>query len=51
VHPRPAEAICDGPQSLVAGDFAGYVGRIAAAAAVAGRQLSVDVPSADPVAA
>jgi 3-deoxy-7-phosphoheptulonate synthase len=51
VHPRPAEAICDGPQSLVAGEFAGYVERVAAAAAVAGRQLSVDVPSADPVAA
>src|SRR5205807_3033165 len=33
VHPRPEEAICDGPQSLVAGQFADYAQRVRAAAA------------------
>jgi 3-deoxy-7-phosphoheptulonate synthase len=51
VHPRPAEAICDGPQSLVAAEFADYVERVAAVAAVAGKQLSVETPSAESVAA
>jgi 3-deoxy-7-phosphoheptulonate synthase len=40
VHPSPEEAICDGPQSLVADEFAGYVERVEAAAAVAGKTLS-----------
>jgi 3-deoxy-7-phosphoheptulonate synthase len=43
VHPRPEEAICDGPQSLVAGEFAGYADRVRAAAALAGK-----VPSEAP---
>jgi 3-deoxy-7-phosphoheptulonate synthase len=40
VHPRPEDAICDGPQSLVGDQFAEYVARVRAAAAVAGKQLS-----------
>src|SRR5256885_4724849 len=40
VHPRPAEAICDGPQALVADEFADYVERVQAAAAVAGKALA-----------
>jgi 3-deoxy-7-phosphoheptulonate synthase len=40
VHPRPEEAICDGPQALVAGEFAQYVERVHAAAKVAGKVLS-----------
>jgi 3-deoxy-7-phosphoheptulonate synthase len=40
VHPRPEEAICDGPQSLVADEFAAYVERVSAAAAVAGKATS-----------
>jgi 3-deoxy-7-phosphoheptulonate synthase len=40
VHPSPEEAICDGPQSLVADEFAGYVERVQAAAALAGKTLS-----------
>ncbi len=41
VHPRPEEAICDGPQSLVAADFAGYLERVGAVAALAGKTLPV----------
>src|SRR5436305_5403933 len=40
VHPKPDEAICDGPQALVAGEFAHYMERVQAAAAVAGKVLS-----------
>jgi 3-deoxy-7-phosphoheptulonate synthase len=40
VHPRPDEAICDGPQALVAGEFAHYMERVQAAAAVAGKVFS-----------
>jgi 3-deoxy-7-phosphoheptulonate synthase len=39
VHPRPEEAICDGPQQLVAAEFAGYVEQVAAAAALHGKTL------------
>ena len=39
VHPRPEEAICDGPQSLRTGDFEAYAERVRAAAAVAGNML------------
>ena len=38
--PRPDEAICDGPQQLVADEFADYAERVQAAAAVAGKALS-----------
>jgi 3-deoxy-7-phosphoheptulonate synthase len=40
VHPRPEEAICDGPQALIADEFADYVERVHAAAAVAGKVLA-----------
>jgi 3-deoxy-7-phosphoheptulonate synthase len=40
VHPRPEEAICDGPQALVADEFADYLERVQAAASVAGKALS-----------
>jgi 3-deoxy-7-phosphoheptulonate synthase len=40
VHPRPQEAICDGPQQLVADEFAAYVAKVEQAAAVAGKALS-----------
>jgi 3-deoxy-7-phosphoheptulonate synthase len=37
VHPAPETAICDGPQSLVAGQFGEFVDRVQAVAAVAGK--------------
>src|SRR2546421_8494613 len=37
VHPRPEQAICDGPQALVADEFADYVERVNAVAAIAGK--------------
>jgi 3-deoxy-7-phosphoheptulonate synthase len=40
VHPHPETAICDGPQQLFADDFAEYVERVQAAAAVAGKALA-----------
>jgi 3-deoxy-7-phosphoheptulonate synthase len=40
VHPKPEEAICDGPQALVADEFGQYMERVQAAAAVAGKVLS-----------
>ncbi|HEX4806329.1 MAG TPA: 3-deoxy-7-phosphoheptulonate synthase [Conexibacter sp.] len=40
VHPKPDEAICDGPQQLVAADFPAYTAKVEAAAAVAGKRLS-----------
>ena len=40
VHPRPEEAICDGPQALFADGFAEYVEKVERAAAVAGKVLS-----------
>jgi 3-deoxy-7-phosphoheptulonate synthase len=43
VHPRPAEAICDGPQALVADEFADYAERLRAVAELAGKGLSTVV--------
>jgi 3-deoxy-7-phosphoheptulonate synthase len=40
VHPRPDEAICDGPQQLYASDFPAYLAKVEAAANVAGKVLS-----------
>jgi 3-deoxy-7-phosphoheptulonate synthase len=40
VHENPAEALCDGPQALVAGDFASYAESVAAHAALAGKRLA-----------
>jgi 3-deoxy-D-manno-octulosonic acid (KDO) 8-phosphate synthase len=41
VHPRPDEALCDGPQQLRAADFGDYMRRVEAAALVAGKRLHV----------
>jgi 3-deoxy-7-phosphoheptulonate synthase len=41
VHPNPAEAICDGPQQLVAEEFPAYAARVEAAAALAGKSFSL----------
>jgi len=40
VHPNPDEAICDGPQQLIAEEFAEYVSAVEQAAALAGKALS-----------
>jgi 3-deoxy-7-phosphoheptulonate synthase len=40
VHPKPEEAICDGPQQLPADEFAGFAERVEQAAAVAGKVIS-----------
>jgi 3-deoxy-7-phosphoheptulonate synthase len=40
VHPNPDEAICDGPQQLLADDFPAYAAKVEAAAAIAGKRLS-----------
>ncbi|MGO9750620.1 MAG: 3-deoxy-7-phosphoheptulonate synthase [Solirubrobacteraceae bacterium] len=40
VHPCPEEAVCDGPQQLVAAEFGDYLERVLAAAALAGKSLS-----------
>ena len=40
VHQDPAVALCDGPQALVASDFAGFAGRVAAHAELDGRRLA-----------
>ena len=41
VHPEPEESLCDGPQALVGEHFPAYAERVQAAAAVAGKKLSV----------
>jgi 3-deoxy-7-phosphoheptulonate synthase len=40
VHPNPDEALCDGPQALLADDFADYVATVERAAALAGKAFS-----------
>ncbi|MGO9975311.1 MAG: 3-deoxy-7-phosphoheptulonate synthase [Solirubrobacteraceae bacterium] len=40
VHPCPDQAVCDGPQQLIADEFPAYLGRVLAAAALAGKSLS-----------
>jgi 3-deoxy-7-phosphoheptulonate synthase len=40
VHPSPDEAICDAAQQLATAEFADYLERVEAAAAVAGKTLS-----------
>ena len=37
VHPAPEQAVCDGPQQLIAAEFAGYMERVMAVAALVGR--------------
>jgi 3-deoxy-7-phosphoheptulonate synthase len=41
VHPQPEQAICDGPQSLRTAELAGYVESVHAAAALAGKNISM----------
>jgi len=40
VHPNPDEALCDGPQALLADDFADYVATVERIAALAGKVFS-----------
>jgi 3-deoxy-7-phosphoheptulonate synthase len=40
VHPDPEHALCDGPQSMVAGTFADYARDVAAHAALLGKELA-----------
>jgi 3-deoxy-7-phosphoheptulonate synthase len=40
VHPNPDEAICDGPQALVAEEFADYAAAVQSAAALAGKAFT-----------
>jgi 3-deoxy-7-phosphoheptulonate synthase len=40
VHPNPDEALCDGPQALLAEDFAEYVAAVERVAAIAGKAFS-----------
>jgi 3-deoxy-7-phosphoheptulonate synthase len=40
VHPNPDEALCDGPQALLADDFADYAAAVERAAALAGKAFS-----------
>jgi 3-deoxy-7-phosphoheptulonate synthase len=39
-HPDPDNAICDGPQQIVADEFADYLRKVEAAAELAGKELS-----------
>ncbi len=39
-HPNPEEALCDGPQALLADTFADYMSAVEAVAAVAGKAVS-----------
>jgi 3-deoxy-7-phosphoheptulonate synthase len=43
-HPNPAEAICDGPQSLRCEDLAEFAAAVQAAAALAGKTLTTREP-------
>ena len=40
IHPQPEQAICDGPQALVADEFPEYLRQVEAAAALAGKELA-----------
>ena len=40
VHPNPDEAICDGPQAIIADDFPAYAASVASAVELAGKALS-----------
>jgi 3-deoxy-7-phosphoheptulonate synthase len=39
-HPEPENAICDGPQQLVASEFSEYLRKVEAAAELAGKEFS-----------
>ena len=47
VHPDPDQAICDGPQQLVAADFGVYAERVRAAAALGGKVVADHPVSAE----
>jgi 3-deoxy-7-phosphoheptulonate synthase len=38
-HPRPEEALCDGPQQIPTAEFADFAREIAAVAALMGKQI------------
>jgi 3-deoxy-7-phosphoheptulonate synthase len=40
IHPEPDEAICDGPQAVIAAEFEQYLRKVEEAAALAGKALS-----------
>lgn len=40
VHPNPDEAVCDGPQALIADEFADYAAAVERVVALAGKALS-----------
>jgi 3-deoxy-7-phosphoheptulonate synthase len=40
IHPQPENAICDGPQALVADEFPEYLRQLEAAAAIAGKEFA-----------
>jgi 3-deoxy-7-phosphoheptulonate synthase len=42
VHPEPEEAICDGPQALLAEEFGSYVQRVEQAANIAGKSMHAE---------
>jgi 3-deoxy-7-phosphoheptulonate synthase len=39
VHPRPEEALCDGPQQIPAGEFAEFAAEVGSIAALMGREI------------
>ena len=43
VHPKPEEAICDGPQQLRADDFPDFLRRVERVAEIAGKGLAAAV--------
>jgi 3-deoxy-7-phosphoheptulonate synthase len=43
VHPRPDEAVCDGPQSLAGDEFEAYLRKVERAAELAGKELPAAV--------
>jgi 3-deoxy-7-phosphoheptulonate synthase len=47
VHPRPEEAVCDGPQALVADTFGEFVSTVQRAAEMAGKALAGREPALD----
>jgi 3-deoxy-7-phosphoheptulonate synthase len=40
IHPQPDQAICDGPQALLADEFPEYLRQLEAAAAIAGKEFA-----------
>jgi 3-deoxy-7-phosphoheptulonate synthase len=40
IHPHPEQAICDGPQALIADEFPEYLRQLEAAASIAGKEFA-----------